>query len=77
MVTTEELFRAGDELVRTMAVKPACGQRRVRLVEIEGPDLQACSSTHVRSTGEIGQVEIARIGKKGRPDRKVVVQLLD
>ncbi len=77
MTTTEKLFRAGDELVWTMAVKPPCGQGRVRLVEIEGLDLQACGGTHVRSTGEIGRVEVARIGKKGRLNRRVVVQLLD
>jgi misacylated tRNA(Ala) deacylase len=65
------------ELVRTMSVKPPRGQGRVRLVEIEGLDLQACGGTHVGSTAEIGRVEVTRIEKKGRLNRRVVVQLLD
>ena len=74
-MTTEELFREDAcrghraarvvSSVRTMAVKPHRGQGRVRLGEIEGLDLQACGGTHARSTGEIGQVEVARIEKKG------------
>jgi misacylated tRNA(Ala) deacylase len=65
------------ELVRTMSVKPPRGQGRVRLIEIEGLDLQACGGTHVGSTAEIGRVEVTRIEKKGRLNRRVVVQLLD
>jgi misacylated tRNA(Ala) deacylase len=61
------------ELVRTMSVKPPRGQGRVRLVEIEGLDLQACGGTHVGSTAEIGRVEVTRIEKKGRLNRRVVV----
>ena len=40
---------ARPELVRTMSVRPPTGAGRVRLVEIEGVDLQACGGTHVRS----------------------------
>lgn len=68
---------ARPELVRTMSVKPPRGQGRVRLVEIEGLDLQACGGTHVRGTGEIGRVEVVRIEKKGRLNRRVAVALLD
>lgn len=68
---------ARPDLVRTMSVAPPRGQGRVRLVEIEGLDLQACGGTHVRSTGEIGRVEVSRIEKKGRLNRRVVVRLLD
>jgi misacylated tRNA(Ala) deacylase len=67
---------ARPELVRTMAVKPPRGQGRVRLVEIDGVDLQACGGTHVRRTGEIGRAEVTRIEKKGRLNRRVAVSLL-
>jgi misacylated tRNA(Ala) deacylase len=67
---------ARPELVRTMSVRPP-RRGRVRLVEVEGVDLQACGGTHVRSTGEIGRAEVARIEKKGRLNRRVVVTLLD
>lgn len=67
---------ARPELVRTMLVRPpVAGSGRVRLVEIEGVDLQACGGTHVRSTGEIGPVEVVRVEKKGRLNRRVVVAL--
>jgi misacylated tRNA(Ala) deacylase len=73
----EDELDGRPELVRTMSVKPPRGQDRVRLIEIEGLDLQACGGTHVGSTAEIGRVEVTRIEKKGRLNRRVVVQLLD
>lgn len=74
---TEAELAARPELVRTLSVQPPRGQARVRLVEIDGIDLQACGGTHVRSTGEIGAVEIARIESKGRHNRRVSVRLLE
>jgi misacylated tRNA(Ala) deacylase len=73
----EDKLDGRPELVRTMSVKPPRDQGRVRLIEIEGLDLQACGGTHVGSTAEIGRVEVTRIEKKGRLNRRVVVQLLD
>jgi misacylated tRNA(Ala) deacylase len=64
---------ARPELVKTMSVQPPRTGGRIRLVEIEGLDLQACGGTHVRSTGEIGRVRIAKIEKKGRLNRRVQV----
>ncbi len=54
-ITDEELL-ANPGLVKTMSVKPPMGSGRVRLVEIEGLDLQPCGGTHVRNTAEIGAV---------------------
>ncbi len=71
-VTDAELD-AQPELVKTMAVKPPRGEGRVRLLEVEGVDLQACGGTHVARTSEIGPVEVAKIEKKGRHNRRVVV----
>jgi len=62
-------------LVRTMSVKPPTGVGRIRLLEIPGVDLQPCGGTHVRSTAEIGPVEIVKIEKKGRQNRRVQVAL--
>jgi len=64
---------AHPELVRTMSVKPPSGQGRVRLIEIEGLDLQPCGGTHVASTGEIGPVVVRKIEKKGKHNRRVNV----
>ena len=62
---------ARPELVRTMSVKPPTGAGRVRLLEIDGVDLQPCGGTHVRNTAEIGPVEIGKIENKGRQNRRI------
>jgi misacylated tRNA(Ala) deacylase len=66
---------AKPELVRTMAVRPPRGQGRVRLIRIGDVDLQACGGTHVARTGEIGRVSVTKIEKKGRQNRRVVIEL--
>jgi len=68
---------ARPELVRTMSVRPPTASGRVRLVEIEGLDLQACGGTHVRSTGEMGRLEVGKIENKGRQNRRVNLILAD
>jgi misacylated tRNA(Ala) deacylase len=75
-IDADEL-RARPELVRTMSVRPPTSSGRVRLVEIEGVDLQACGGTHVRSTGQIGAVSVGKIENKGRQNRRVNLILVD
>jgi misacylated tRNA(Ala) deacylase len=70
---TDAELAAQPELVRTMSVKPPQGEGRVRLMEVAGVDLQPCGGTHVRATGEIGAVEVVKIEKKGRLNRRVIV----
>lgn len=70
---TDDELAAQPDLVRTMSVQPPRGQGRVRLLEIDGVDLQPCGGTHVAATGEIGRVEVVKIEKKGRHNRRVVV----
>ncbi len=72
---TDEELTAKPDLVRTMSVKPPAGQGRVRLVEIEGVDLQPCGGTHLASTGEIGRVRVSKIEKKGKHNRRVNIVL--
>ncbi len=74
---SEAELGAQPELVRTMSVKPPMGQGAVRLLEIEGVDLQPCGGTHVASTGEIGPVRVTKIEKKGKHNRRVNVALAD
>ena len=66
-------LEANPDLVRTMSVKPPTGTGQVRLVEIEGVDLQPCGGTHVGRTGEIGRVEVVKIETKGKQNRRVDV----
>lgn len=73
---TDEELAAQPELVRTMSVKPPMGLGRVRLLRIgDDIDLQPCGGTHVRSTGEIGPVDVLKIESKGRQNRRIVVGL--
>ena len=68
---TEQALGETPELVRTMSVKPPMGAGRIRLMEIEGVDLQPCGGTHVRRTAEIGPVKITKIENKGRQNRRI------
>lgn len=74
---TDEELAANPELVRTMLVKPPTGQGRVRLMEVEGVDLQPCGGTHVRATGEIGAVTVRKIESKGKRNRRVSIAFRD
>jgi len=74
---TDEELAAQPELVRTMSVKPPTGAGRVRLVEIEGVDLQPCGGTHVARTAEIGRVRIGKIENKGKQNRRINILLED
>lgn len=68
---TDAELDAQPELVKTLSVKPPRGAGKVRLVEVAGVDLQPCGGTHVARLGEIGEVVIAKIEKKGKQNRRV------
>ncbi|WP_151719319.1 alanyl-tRNA editing protein [Gemmobacter serpentinus] len=78
---SEDELAANPGLVKTLSVAPPAGQGRIRLVRIGDPahpiDLQPCGGTHVARTGEIGHVEISKIEKKGRQNRRVVLSLVE
>jgi len=59
------------ELVRTMSVKPPQVDGKIRLVKIGDIDLQPCGGTHVKSTIEIGKIQIGKIENKGKMNRRV------
>jgi misacylated tRNA(Ala) deacylase len=73
-VTDEEL-NSRPELVKTMSVRPPMGAGRVRLLSIDGVDLQACGGTHVARTAEIGRVECTKIENKGKMNRRFIIAL--
>jgi misacylated tRNA(Ala) deacylase len=68
-------LEANPGLIKTMSVKPPMGTGRVRLIAIEGLDLQPCGGTHVRRAGEIGPATVTGIEKKGRINRRVRIML--
>ena len=68
---------ANPGLVRSMSVQPPRGLGRVRVLEIEGVDLQPCGGTHVANTAEIGAVVVTKIEKKSARTRRVVLGWAD
>ena len=74
--STDAELDAKPELVRTMSVKPPRGVGPVRLLEIDGVDLQPCGGTHVANTREIGALRIAKIEKKSARTRRIVLEFV-
>ena len=72
---TDEEMNSRPELVKTMSVRPPMGAGRVRLLAIEGVDLQACGGTHVARTAEIGRVECTKVENKGKMNRRFIIAL--
>ncbi len=70
---TDEELAANPTLVKSKNVRPPSGTGRIRLVLIGADgsvDSQPCGGTHVRSTGEVGEIHIGKIEKKGRENRR-------
>lgn len=74
---TDEELDANPQLVRSMSVQPLRGTGRVRVLRIDGVDLQPCGGTHVARTAEIGAVVVTKIEKKSAKTRRVVLGLAE
>jgi misacylated tRNA(Ala) deacylase len=70
---SDEELDANPVLVRSMSVQPPRGSGRVRVLKIDGVDLQPCGGTHVANTAEIGAVVVTKIEKKSAKTRRVVL----
>lgn len=74
---SDEELSSNPDLVRTMSVKPPMGSGKVRIMNVEGVDLQPCGGTHVAATGEIGPVRVRKIEKKGKHNRRVNLEFAE
>jgi misacylated tRNA(Ala) deacylase len=70
----EEAFQIPD-LIRTKINLLPPHITQVRVVEIEGLDMQADGGTHVASTAEVGPLRIVDYKSKGRINKRLVVGL--
>jgi misacylated tRNA(Ala) deacylase len=70
---SEAELDANPQLVRSMSVQPPRGLGRVRVLEVDGVDLQPCGGTHVANTTEVGAVVVTKIEKKSAMTRRVVL----
>jgi misacylated tRNA(Ala) deacylase len=71
----EDEFRTRRDLLRTLDAKPPVSGGRVRVVEIQGFDAQACGGTHVSSTVEVGRFSILRTENKGKINKRLYVRV--
>ncbi len=70
----EEAFKIPD-LVKLKKMLPESIQE-IRIVEIEGIDIQACGGTHVKNTSEIGKIKITKAENKGKNNRRIYFEIL-
>jgi len=71
----EQAFQIPD-LIRTKINLLPEHITQVRVVEIEGLDLQADGGTHVANTSEVGPLRIVDYKSKGRINKRLVVELV-
>ncbi len=69
-----EAFQIPD-LIRTKINLLPAGISKVRVVEIDGLDLQADGGTHVRNTSEVGTIHIINYKSKGKINKRIYVEL--
>jgi len=70
----EEAFRIPD-LIRTKINLLPESIREVRVVEIEGLDMQADGGTHVANTNEVGTIHVVGHESKGRINKRLRIAL--
>jgi len=70
-----EEFGQRADLLRTLEARPPVSGGRVRVVEIQGFDAQACGGTHVSTTSEVGRFSIVRTENKGKINKRLYVRL--
>jgi misacylated tRNA(Ala) deacylase len=70
----EDAFQIPD-LIRTKINLLPEGISEVRIVEIEGLDLQADGGTHVKNTSEVGKIKVANYKSKGKINKRIYLEL--
>lgn len=78
---TEVVYLARDaavkdpDLIRTKVNLIPEWVTEIRVVDIVGLDRQADGGTHVRSTLEVGQIEVVKTESKGKSNKRMKIQL--
>lgn len=75
-IPRDEAFQIPD-LIRTKINLLPDHINEVRVVEIEGLDLQADGGTHVKNTSEVGLIKISDYKSKGRENKRIYLDLLE
>jgi misacylated tRNA(Ala) deacylase len=72
-----EVALADPDLIRTKVNLIPETVDPIRVIEIDGLDKQADGGTHVRSTGEVGRVRVAKTENKGKAFKRMRIELVD
>ncbi|MEK6220668.1 MAG: alanyl-tRNA editing protein, partial [Chloroflexota bacterium] len=70
----EEAFNIPD-LIRTKINLLPEGISEIRVVEINGLDLQADGGTHVNNTSEVGKIRVTDYKSKGKINKRIYLEL--
>lgn len=62
-------------LVRNRYALPPASAEAVKLITVNGVDIQPCGGTHLNNTAEIGDVLSVKVESKGKANRRITVQL--
>lgn len=73
---TREEVEQKPELTKLAKGLPE-GIKELRIVEIEGFDVQADGGTHVKSTKEVGKLEFLKAENKGKNNRRIYYKLTE
>jgi misacylated tRNA(Ala) deacylase len=72
----DEAFAIPD-LIRTRVNLLPEGITEIRVIDIEGLDLQADGGTHVADTREVGGIRVTGYESKGRINKRIRIELVD
>ncbi|MGB9748385.1 MAG: alanyl-tRNA editing protein AlaXM [Candidatus Woesearchaeota archaeon] len=70
----EEAFKIPD-LVKLQKMLPE-SIKKVRIVKIQGLDVQACGGAHVKNTSEIKGIQLLSVENKGKNNRRIYFRIL-
>jgi misacylated tRNA(Ala) deacylase len=68
---------ADEDLIRTKVNLIPESVKEIRVIDIVGLDKQADGGTHVRSTGEVGQVRVVKTESKGKAFKRIRIAVED
>ena len=71
-----EAFAIPD-LIRTKVNLLPEGIEEIRIIDIEGLDLQADGGTHVHNTSEVGRIHVTGYESKGRINKRIRLEVVD
>ncbi|HEX6311353.1 MAG TPA: alanyl-tRNA editing protein [Acidimicrobiia bacterium] len=66
-----------EDLIRTKVNLIPASVKEIRVVDIVGLDKQADGGTHVRSTDEVGRIEVVKTESKGKGNKRIRIRVSD